>query len=52
MVDAGSLITDVWQVEWRETLWGWPATDVGITARDGWLSFALRGANADRPGRH
>lgn len=52
MVDAGSLITDVWQIEWRSQLWGYPATDVALTNFDGWLSWQLRGSNADRPGRH
>ncbi len=52
MVDAGSLITEPFQVEWRETLWGWPATDIGITGLDGWLGWQLRGSNIDRPMRH
>lgn len=52
MVDAGSLITTELELEWRGVLWGWPATDIGMTGLDGWLSYQLRGSNADRPGRH
>ncbi len=50
---AGDLITDLYQVEWRNTLWGAPATTVGLTNIQGWLDTpSLRGQNADRPGRH
>lgn len=50
---AGDLITAALQVEWRGVLWGWPATSVGITDLSGWLDLpALRGSNANRPGRH
>lgn len=49
---AGDLITAVWQVEWRETLWG-NATSYALTDLVGWSDKpALRGSNADRPGRH
>lgn len=50
---AGDLISDVWQVEWRGTLWGHPATTVGVSGLVGWLDLpGLRGNNADRPSRH
>ncbi len=50
---AGDLITDTYQVEWRNTLWGYPATNIGLTNLQGWLDAPnLRGSNADRPGRH
>lgn len=49
----GSLITDVWQVEWRSTVWGGTDRDTAITDLSGWLDKpALRGSNTDRPGRH
>lgn len=49
---AGSLITAEYQVEWRDTLWGWPATVYAITDLTGWLDYNLRGSNLERPGRH
>lgn len=50
---AGDLITDVLQMEWRGTLWGWPVSSVGFTDLSGWLDAPdLRGENAARPGRH
>jgi hypothetical protein len=52
VVDAGSLITTEFELEWRGNLWGWPATDIGITSMDGWLGYQLRGSNIDRPSRH
>lgn len=49
---AGDLITDVWQVEWRSNLWGYPASDLAMTGLEGWLGYELRGSNIDRPARH
>lgn len=49
---AGTLITALNEVEWRDTLWGWPATNLGITDCTGWLDYSLRGSNLERPGRH
>jgi hypothetical protein len=49
---AGTLITAVNEIEWRDTLFGWPATNLGITDCSGWLDYSLRGGNLERPGRH
>lgn len=50
---AGDLITATQQIEWRSTLWGFPATSVSIANLVGWLDLpAMRGSNAERPGRH
>ncbi len=49
---AGTLITAELELEWRNTLWGYPATGLGITDLTGWLDYTLRGSNLDRPGRH
>lgn len=47
-----SLITDLWQVAWRDVLWG-PGTTAEITNLQGWLELPdQRGSNAERPGRH
>lgn len=49
---AGDLLTADLQIEWRGTLWGWPATNVGVTDFSGWFGWTLRGSNAERPARH
>lgn len=50
---AGDLITEQWQVEFRDTLWGGASANVMVTDLVGWWDKpALRGSNADRPGRH
>lgn len=49
----GSLITQLWQLEWRGVCWGGLDADVGLTDLSGWLDKpSLRGSNTDRPGRH
>ncbi len=49
----GSLITEQYQIEWRQTCWGGVDADVQITDFSGWLDKPnLRGGNTDRPGRH
>lgn len=49
---AGTLITTPYHLEWRDTLFGWPATNLAITDCTGWLDYTLRGNNLERPGRH
>ncbi len=49
----GSLLTEQWQVEYRNTVWGGLNADVQITDLSGWWDKPnLRGNNTDRPGRH
>lgn len=49
----GDLITDMWQVQWRETLLGWPATNLTISNLTGWDDRPpVRSSPTDRPGRH
>jgi hypothetical protein len=49
----GDLITDQWQVQWRETLLGWPATNLVVSNVTGWLDGPPRRTNnLDRPGQH
>lgn len=49
---AGTLITAPYHLEFRDTLFGSPATNLGITDCIGWLGYSLRGSNLERPGRH
>lgn len=49
---AGTLVTAPYHLEWRDTLFGWPSTNLAITDCSGWLDYTLRGNNLDRPGRH
>jgi hypothetical protein len=49
----GSLITELWQVEFRNTVWGGLDGEVQITDITGWWDKpSLRGSSTDRPGRH
>lgn len=50
---AGDHITEPWQIEWRDQVWGGAASNVQIVDLVGWLEKpALRGSNVDRPNRH
>ncbi len=50
---AGDHLTEVWQIEWRNVVWGGATSDVRLTDLSGWLEKpSLRGSNPDRPGRH
>lgn len=49
---AGDLVTADLELEWRNTLFGWPATTIGITDLQGWYGYTLRGNNIERPSRH
>lgn len=50
---AGDLITTPWQLEWRQTLFGWPATRISIADMSGWLELApMRTTMTDKAGRH
>lgn len=49
----GDLITGLHQVQWRDTLWGWPATNITMSGLSGWKDRPpARTQNTDRTGRH